>query len=173
MPTVELTVDPQDALQLVQGVINELAHGFTADEKIELGDLAWFLINQRTEQGLDIWRDPFAPYSEEYLEFLIERGEGSEPGDITVDLLLEGHMRASGTTPDHASGPVDVQARGYASLITFTSRRQARKAGAHHVGSGNLPERPWFDIPEGTEDHDRLLQEAATLLQERIEESFG
>lgn len=173
MPTVELTVDAEDALQLIQGVIGELQRGFTADEKIELGNLAWFLINQRTGEGLDMWGDPFAPYSEDYLEFLIERGEASSAGDITVDLLLEGNMRAAGTTPDHHAGPVDVQAKAYASLITFTSNRQARKAGAHHVGSGNLPERPWFNIPEGTDDHEKLLEEAAMLLKQRIEGEFG
>ncbi|MFB6374487.1 MAG: hypothetical protein ABEN55_15515 [Bradymonadaceae bacterium] len=173
--TIDLDIETEEAERLVEQIEDELR--LTRDEKLELADGAWWMINRQTGQGLDMHGQPFEPYSDEYIEFLIERGEADSAGGITVDLLLEGHMRAAGTSgagldalssSGSLEGPVEARAEQFAIIISFTSRREAMKAEVHHEGIG-VPARPWFNIPAESDRMERLTGRAVDMMAERIE----
>lgn len=153
---IDIESDLERVLEEIEANL-ELRH----DEKRKLAGGALRMIQKQTDQGLDMWGDPFAPYSEDYRKWLEEEGR-----ETTVDLLLHGNMRASGTT---GSWPVEKSVSELAVTITFTSEREAMKAMAHHRGLAGLPERPWFNIPEGTERHESMLQRALDMIVGRIE----
>lgn len=159
MTTVAVDIE-SDAERILGEIEDNLE--LKREEKLELADGALRMIQAQTDRGLDMWGDPFAPYSEEYLEFLENTGR-----ETTVDLLLEGHMRASGTS---GGWPVSKEVGELAVTITFTSEREKMKAMGHHRGLGNLPERPWFNVPEGTERHEKLLDRALDMIVQRIEQ---
>jgi hypothetical protein len=145
-------VDP--ALAMLDAVEGELKR-WPADDLTKLASLAMSRIKRRTKRGEDAYGRPFQPYSEAWAQTRKKTGRQVDH----VDLLYEGQMYAA-LTP---------KARGGSAVVGFTSRHEAMKAVVHHEGRGHLPERPWFDIVEGTDDWDMLAQEAADLVVDRIE----
>lgn len=146
--------DVQPAIAMFDAVEGELKR-WPADDLAELASLAMYRIKTRTKRGEDMFGQAFAPYSEEWEEVRREKGRQTDH----VDLVFDGNMFAA-MTP---------QVEGGAGVVGWTSRFEAMKAMGHHRGLGDLPERPWFGVAEGTDDMAILMNEAVLLLHRRIE----
>lgn len=151
-------IDPTDALNLLGAVVDEL-DDWPSDDLSTLAASAAERIDVRTTRGLDMFGQPFTPYSESYVDWKRRHKELDEGDTLSVDLTLRGNMLAA-MTP---------QVRGQQAVVGFSSKFEAMKAMAHHEGKANLPERPWFGIAQGSETMEQLQQRAARMKARQIE----
>lgn len=147
----------KQAADLIEGLVAELDE-VGVDALNELGDLAITIITTRTKKGIDADRKSFAPYSLRYAEARTRAGYSPAPRD----LARTGHML----------GAMGKQATASEVTISFTSEREANKAGFQHYGTRRgIPASEFFDIRD--EEEIKVMGEAlATDLVARIEKHF-
>ena len=98
------------------------------------------VIKELTKKGLDVYRNPFAPYSEQYLKQLNREGKPT-----TVDLFYTGRMMGS-LTPDYRS----VKPTGKNKVtVSFANAEMRKRALFNQVL--NQPTRKFFGFDKRTE----------------------
>jgi hypothetical protein len=98
------------------------------------------VMRELTQKGLDVYRNPFAPYSEQYLKQLNREGKPT-----TVDLFYTGRMMGS-LTPDYRS----VKPTGKNKVtVSFANAEMRKRALFNQVL--NQPTRKFFGFDKRTE----------------------
>ena len=98
------------------------------------------VMKELTKKGLDVYRNPFAPYSEQYLKQLNREGKPT-----TVDLFYTGRMMGS-LTPDYRS----VKPTGKNKVtVSFANAEMRKRALFNQVL--NQPTRKFFGFDKRTE----------------------
>lgn len=92
-------------------------------------------IRTRTEQGVNVDRQPFVPYSKAYAKLRVKRGRKTRPVDLTMSGRMLGSLQAEVESPTSFS-------------IAVTDATAAVYGKAHNEGLGNVPERRWFDTSD-------------------------
>lgn len=137
-----------------------------------MGQHALDLIMRRTEQGLDYQYQRFAPYSEAYAAWKLEKTAGRDVS--IVDLLLRGTMLAN---MQAVAVPAKTTADGFDALLYFPNQQMGQRAHYHNATleedprpRTKMPLRRFLAIEPGGYDEAELVRVAVEELIRKFEE---